>query len=218
MAFYPTPLPLESVPPNFRLIGTDGKYYALNDFDTAKVLVIFFTSNHCPYVRGSDEVTRHTVEKYSDAKTYSLKNYYDISGNLLGRYTDHNVQFVAINSNSVLHSPEDSYEKMMQRMQQHQFPWVYLWDETQDVARRYGAQRTPQFFVFDHHRHLIYSGRAIDSPLNPSKMTVNDLENALDDFFHERKVNIPQTEPIGCSIKWINEEKQEMPEENKDRV
>lgn len=198
-------LPLGSVPPNFRLKATDGNYYALNHFDTAKVLVIFFTCNQCPYVRGSDEVTRRTVEKYSDKRIDQVKRYYDAAGNLLGRYTDRNIAFVGINSNSVPEHPEESFEKMIERMQQHQFPWVYLADDKQDVALRYGALRTPHFFVFNHKRQLIYSGRAIDSPLDPSKMTVNDLENALDDFFQEKEVRTPLTEPIGCQIKWTSQ-------------
>lgn len=208
----PYTLPLDSVPPNFRLKGSDGKYYSLNDFATAKVLVIFFTCNHCPYVIGSDEVTRRTVEKYSDPNIDHVKRFYDLTGNLLGRHTTSNIAFVGINSNSALSFPEDSYEKMVERMQQHQFPWVYLWDETQEVARVYGALRTPHFFVFDDKRHLIYTGRAIDSPRDPSKMTVNDLENALDDYFQGRPVKTPLTNPIGCTIKWQGKDKHWMPE------
>lgn len=210
-------LPLDSIPPNFRLKGTDGKYYCLNDFETSRVLVIFFTCNQCPYVRGSDEVTRHTVEKYSN-KTINFENHYDFRGNLLGKYRNKNIHFVAINSNNTLHSPEDSYEKMVERMQQHHFPWVYLWDETQEVARSYGALRTPHFFVFDDKRHLIYSGRAIDSPLDPSKMTINDLENALEDFFQGKEIKTPLTDPIGCAIKWTRKEKGGKPLEKIDQA
>lgn len=196
MNFKSFTLPLDSTPPNFRLKGTDGKDYSLNDFARAELLVIFFTCNHCPYVTGSDEVTRHTVEKYQDK----------------------NVAFVAINSNSPLTYPEDSYEKMIERMQQHHFPWTYLWDEKQEVARSYGALRTPHFFVFDDNRHLIYTGRGIDSPRDPSKMTVNDLENALEDYFQGRKVQKPLTNPIGCNVKWKGQDKHWMPEEACDLI
>lgn len=218
MVSKPFTLPLGSSPPNFRLKGTDGKYYSLNDFATAKVLVIFFTCNHCPYVKASDEVTRHTVKKFSDPSIDLLEKYYDITDNLLGRYTDRNILFVGINSNHALAYPEDSYEKMVERMQQHHFPWIYLWDETQETALNYGALRTPHFFVFSDQRHLIYTGRAIDTPLNPSKMTVNDLENALEDYFHGREIRKPITNPIGCTIKWIGKDKHWMPEEACDLI
>lgn len=167
-------LSLGSSAPNFRLKGTDGKYHTLNDFARAKALVIFFTCNHCPYVLGSDEVTRQTVEKYQDK----------------------NILFVGINSNSAETYPEDSYEKMVERMKEHQFPWSYLWDETQEIAQTYGALRTPHFFVFDDKRHLIYTGRGIDSPRDSSKMRVNDLENALEDYLQGKKVGTPLTNPI----------------------
>lgn len=192
----PYTLTLDSSPPNFRLKGTDGNYYALNNFANADVLVIFFTCNHCPYVRGSDEVTRSTVEKYQNR----------------------NVIFVGINSNNELSYPEDSYEHMVERMQKHHFPWIYLRDEKQEVAHDYGPLRTPHFFVFNKKRHLIYTGRAIDSPLDPSKMTINNLENALDDYFEKRPVRVPLTNPIGCTIKWIGKDKHWMPEEAKDLV
>ena len=161
----PYTLPLRSTSPNFRLKATDGHYYALNDFKPANVLVIFFTCNHCPYVKGSDEITRQTVEKYQNK----------------------GIQFVAINSNSSTSYPEDSFENMVERMKTHRFPWVYLHDAKQEVVKNYGALRTPHFFVFDHNRQLIYTGRAIDSPRDTSKMTINDLENALDDHLNGKK-------------------------------
>lgn len=189
-------LPLDSSAPNFRLKGTDGNYYALNHFENAKALVIFFTCNHCPYVKASDEVLRHTVEKYQNK----------------------NVLFVGINSNDEISYPEDSYEHMVERMQQHHFPWFYLQDKTQEVALDYGALRTPHFFIFNKKRHLIYTGRAIDSPLDPSKMTTNDLENALVDYFQNRPVRIPLTNPIGCTVKWKGKDKHWMPQEAHDLV
>jgi peroxiredoxin len=192
----PYTLPLGASPPNFRLKGTDGNYYALNHFANGDALVIFFTCNHCPYVKGSDEVTRRTVEKYQTK----------------------NVIFVGINSNNAMTYPEDSFEHMIERMQQHQFPWIYLRDETQEVAHDYGALRTPHFFVFDKKRHLIYTGRAIDSPLDPSKMTVNDLENALDDYFQGKPIRKPLTNPIGSTIKWMGKDKHWMPEGARDLV
>lgn len=192
----PYTLPLGASPPNFRLKGTDGKYYALNEFENAEVLVIFFTCNHCPYVIGSDEITRQTAEKFKSK----------------------GVAFVGINSNSPLTYPEDSFEKMIERMKTHQFPWIYLYDETQETARKYGALRTPHFFVFDKNRRLIYTGRGVDSPRDASKISVNDLENALEDYFAKRPVKTPLTNPIGCTIKWQGKDKHWMPEDACDLV
>jgi peroxiredoxin len=189
-------LPLDSIPPNFNLKGTDGKFYTLNDFARAKVLVIFFTCNHCPYVINSDETTRKTVEKYQDK----------------------NVKFVGINSNSEKTYPEDSYEEMVKRMAEHQFPWTYLRDEKQEAALEYGALRTPHFFVFDENRKLIYTGRGNDSPRNPSQIKVNDLENALDDCLNGKPVRKPLTNPIGCNIKWEGKDKHWMPDDACDLV
>lgn len=192
----PFTLPLHSLPPNFRLKATDGQYYALNNFENASALVIFFTCNHCPYVKNSDAITAETAKKYQEK----------------------GVSFIAINSNHADSYPEDSYEQMVERMKDYQFPWIYLYDPTQTTALAYGALRTPHFFLFDENRHLIYTGRGIDSPRDPSKMKVNDLENALEDYFHHRPVVVPLTNPIGCTIKWIGKDKHWMPPEACDLV
>src|SRR5882762_5613907 len=126
----PFTLPLHAKAPDFCLAGTDGKVYTLKSFESFPTLIIFFTCNHCPYVIGSDEVTRKT------ALTFMPKG----------------VGFVAINSNSKETYPEDSFEKMVERMQQQKFPWSYLYDETQEVAKKYGALRTPHFYLFDKDR------------------------------------------------------------------
>jgi peroxiredoxin len=181
---------------DFRLPATDGKTYSLADFADAKGLVVFFTCNHCPYVLGSDEVTRKTAEKFAP----------------------HGIKFVGINSNSVNTVPEDSFDNMVKRMEEHKFPWVYLRDETQEVAKAYGALRTPHFFVFDENRKLIYTGRGVDSPRDTSKMTVNDLENALEDFVAGRPVRTPLTNPIGCNVKWDGKDPHWMPVEACDLV
>ncbi|MBA3720820.1 MAG: thioredoxin family protein [Parachlamydiaceae bacterium] len=192
----PFTLPLGSTPPNFKLKATDGKYYTLDDFKKDKILVIFFTCNHCPYVIGSDEITRKTAEKYKSK----------------------GVVFVGINSNSVASYPEDSFEHMIERMKAHHFPWTYLHDEKQTAALEYGAIKTPHFYVFDEKRHLIYIGRGVDSPKDTSKMTVNDLENALEDHFKGHKVQKPLTNPIGCNVKWIGKDKHWIPDDACDLV
>ncbi len=180
----------------FSLKATDGKVYSLKDFDRSKVLVIFFTCNHCPYVIGSDEVTRKTAEKFAAQS----------------------VKFVGINSNSRHTYEEDSFENMVKRMEQYKFPWVYLYDDTQEVARAYGALRTPHFFVFDEKRKLVYTGRGVDSPRDISKMTVNDLENALEELLGGERITIQETNPIGCNVKWEGKDQHWMPPEACDLI
>ena len=189
-------LPLGSKAPNFKLRGTDGKEYTLDSFKEAPVLVIFFTCNHCPFVINSDEVTRRTAEKFKDQ----------------------GVQFVGINSNSKTTYPEDSYEQIVERMKAHKFTWVYLYDETQGSARAYGALRTPHFFVFDAKRELIYCGRGVDSPRDPTKIKSNDLEKALSEHLSQKKISTPLTNPIGCNVKWEGKPPHWMPPEACDLV
>lgn len=174
--------------PAFTLPATDGKTYKLEDF-SSKYLVIFFTCNHCPYVIGSDEVTRKTADKFADK----------------------GVSFVGINSNSKNTYAEDSFEHMVERMEKFNFPWTYLHDESQQTAMDYGALRTPHFYVFDEERNLVYTGRGVDSPRESSKITVNDLDRVLDELTSGRDISIKVTNPIGCNVKWEGKEKHWMP-------
>lgn len=181
---------------DFELPATDGNTYSLSDFDDAEVLVVFFTCNHCPYVLGSDEVTRATAEKYAPK----------------------GVKFVAINSNSPNTYPEDDWDHMVARMKEHKFPWVYLYDSTQEVALAYGALRTPHFFVFNKNRDLVYTGRGVDNPKDASKITVNDLDRALDEVTSGQEVSVPLTNPLGCNVKWEGKDAHWMPAEACDLV
>lgn len=180
----------------FELPATDGKTYQLSDFDQDKYLVIFFTCNHCPYVKGSDEVTRKTAEKYIPK----------------------GVKFVGINSNSKNTYPEDSFDNMVKRMEEHRFPWVYLYDESQDVAFKYGALKTPHFYVFNENRELVYTGRAVDNPKFTDRMTVNDLDRALEELTSGKEISVQVTNPIGCNVKWEGKDAHWMPAEACDLV
>jgi peroxiredoxin len=182
--------------PDFSLPATDGKTYKLSDFKDAKTLVIFFTCNHCPFVKGSDEVTRQTAEKY-------LKK---------------GVRFVAINSNSENTHPEDSFADMVERMKVNKFPWVYLRDKTQKIALAFGALKTPHFYVFDSNRKLVYTGRGVDNPKDTAKMTVNDLDQALSEHLAGKPVTVKLTNPIGCNVKWEGQDQHWMPAEACDLV
>lgn len=182
--------------PDFKLPATDGTTYQLSDFDDSNVLVIFFTCNHCPYVIGSDEITRQTVDKFSAQ----------------------GVKFFAINSNSINTHPEDDFDHMVTRMKENNFPWINSYDESQDIAKAYGALRTPHFFVFDRDRKLIYTGRGVDNPRETDKLTINDLENALSDYLKGNPVSVPLTNPIGCNVKWDGKDAHWMPVEACDLV
>lgn len=191
-----TTLRIGDAAPDFSLPATDGATYRLADFDDNPVLVVFFTCNHCPYVINSDEITRKTADAFAPK----------------------GVKFVGINSNSENTYAEDSFDHMVERMKRHGFPWVYLHDQSQEVAWEYGALRTPHFFVFDGDRKLIYTGRGIDSPREPAKMTVNDLENALNEHLAGKPVSRPVTNPIGCNVKWEGKDAHWMPADACDLV
>lgn len=181
--------------PGFELPATDGNTYKLEDFKE-KYLAIFFTCNHCPYVIGSDEVTRKTAEKYEGK----------------------GVRFVGINSNSKNTYPEDDFDHMVERMKEHNFPWKYLYDESQEVALAYGALRTPHFFVFNEDRELVYTGRGVDNPKDSTMIQVNDLDRALDELTSGKEISVNVTNPIGCNVKWEGKDKHWIPADACDLV
>jgi peroxiredoxin len=189
-------LQLGETAPDFQLPATDGKSYGLADLANAKTLVIFFTCNHCPYVTGSDENTRELAD----------------------RFADHDVKFVGINSNSKNTYPDDDFDHMVARMNEHHFPWTYLYDESQDVARSYGALRTPHFYVFDADRKLVYTGRAVDNPKDTSQATTHELQDALDEHLAGQPISTPVTNPKGCNVKWDGQDAHWMPKEACDLV
>ena len=137
---------------------------------------------------------------------------------IVEKYIKMDVSFSAINSNSKHNYEEDSFKHMVDVMKTHHFPWIYLYDEKQDIAKKYGALRTPHFYVFDHNRKLVYTGRATDNPRFPEKATTRDLERALDEILAGRKVSVPKTNPIGCNVKWEGKDAHWMPPEACDLV
>lgn len=125
---------------------------------------------------------------------------------------------MAINSNSANTYAEDSFDAMIQRMQEHRFPWKYLHDRDQSVARAYGALRTPHFFLFDESRKLIYTGRALDNPQDFTQATTHELEDAIEDALSGRTPRVQVTNPIGCNVKWEGKDPHWMPPEACDLV
>jgi peroxiredoxin len=175
--------------PDFKLKATDQKIYQLADFDYSKFLVIFFTCNHCPYVIGSNDLTKASALKFKNK----------------------GVTFVGINSNSPNTYPEDDFNHMVESMNKYKFPWTYLYDENQDVALLYGALKTPHFYVFNEVRKLVYTGRGVDSPRDVSRMKVNDLDRVLTELTQNAEISIQLTNPIGCNIKWEGKDPHWMP-------
>jgi hypothetical protein len=125
---------------------------------------------------------------------------------------------VAINSNETTHHPDDSFEHMTARARKDKLPWPYLRDESQDVARAYGALRTPHFYVFDADRRLRYTGRMDDQPMDASKATTHELADALDALLAGKTPPVPLTNPIGCNVKWVGKDAHWMPPEACDLV
>ena len=189
-------LELGAKAPDFSVVGTDGQTYGLANFSEASTLVVFFTCNHCPFVVGSDEVTRATAEKFQDK----------------------GVAFIGINSNSEKTNPTDDFDQMVLRMKEYNFPWIYARDASQEVAQAYGALRTPHFYVFDADRKLVYCGRGVDQPRDTSKVQVNDLEKALAEVTAGQSVSVPLTNPIGCNVKWMDQDAHWMPADACDLV
>ena len=174
--------------PDFNLPATDGRRYQLSDFQD-EFLVIFFTCNHCPYVIGSDELTRASAL----------------------RFAPKGVRFIGINSNSSNTYRQDDSPHMVKPMEKETFPWLYLYDESQDVALAYGALRTPHFYLFNKDRVLLYTGRGVDQPKDAGKVTVNDLDRVLEEVTSGSAPSVQLTNPIGCNVKWEGKEKHWMP-------
>ncbi len=185
----PYELTIGSKAPPFTLAATDGKVYTLDSFEKSAILVLFFTCNHCPYVIGSEEGVAHLANSYNTNR----------------------VQFIGINSNSIEHHETDSFYHMVQRMNGKQFPWIYLYDPTQEIAQAYRAIKTPQFYLLNQSRTLEYCGRAFDNPKNWKKSVTEELKEAIDALLNGESSKIARTEPIGCTIKWRGKEKHWIP-------
>jgi peroxiredoxin len=196
MSDKPFTLPIGTAIIDFDLPATDGRNYSPKDFVDASILVVFFTCNHCPFVTGSDENTRKIADDFASD----------------------GVKFVGINSNSGQTHPKDAFEHMVSKIAEYKFPWVYLRDEDQSVALAYGALRTPHFFVFDGERKLRYTGRSVDNPREIGKATTHELRDALSALVSGHEVTTPLSNPIGCNVKWNDQDEHWMPADACDLV
>jgi len=166
-------------PPFVNMEGTDGMTYSLSSFAEKDIVVVIFVGNGCPTVKAAEE------------RIIALHNDYGERG----------VQVLMVNSNNSSISPPDTMKEMVQRAQQRHFNFPYIKDEDGMLARSLGATNTPHAFVFDARRRLRYKGR-IDNARQASRVTVNDLREALDDLLAGKEPRTSQTVPFGCSIVW----------------
>jgi peroxiredoxin len=176
-----TMLPLGTAAPAFGLPDTKGNTVSISDFGDAPALLVVFMCNHCPYVK-------HIRESFVE---------------LVKEYQARGVAVVGINSNDVEKYPDDSPELMAWDAQTHGYTFPYLIDESQEVARAYRAACTPDFFLFDGKRRLVYRGQMDSSrPGNDKALTGEDLRAALDAVLAGEEVNPRQKPSMGCNIKW----------------
>lgn len=166
--------------PDFNLPGTDSKTWSLASFKDAKALCVVFSCNHCPYVQAYE------------GRFVALQTELGPRG----------FQLLAINANDAVEYPEDSFDAMRERAKERGFNFPYLYDESQTVAKAYGAVRTPHVFLFDAERKLAYVGRIDDNWDQPDKVVRHELRDAVEDVLEGRPVKVPETFAVGCSIKW----------------
>jgi peroxiredoxin len=176
-----TMLELGTKAPDFSLPDPEGNPVSLSDFDDAKALLVVFMCNHCPFVR-------HILERFIE---------------LVKEYQPKGVAVAGINSNDIDSYPDDRPEMMAKLAREKDFTFPYLFDETQEVAKSYHAACTPDFFLFDEDRRLVYRGQMDDSrPGSNVPVTGADLRAALDAVLEGRPAPERQRPSMGCNIKW----------------
>jgi peroxiredoxin len=181
VAMLSTMLPLGISAPHFKLPDCDGNIISIDDFKNKSALLVVFMCNHCPFVR-------HILEALVE---------------FVNEYQDKDVAVIGINSNDVNSYPADSLELMRKLVADYKMTFPYLYDETQHVAVSYKASCTPDFFLFDKNRKLVYRGQMDDSrPGNDLPVTGDDLRTAINAVLAGQKVSTTQKPSMGCSIKW----------------
>lgn len=172
------PFDLPAANPSVDLDGKENR--SLSDYDDAEVLVVVFTCNHCPYARHVEDGLIQMARAMADR----------------------GVRFVAISSNDPEQYASDSFEAMAERASEKSYPFPYVYDESQEVARAYGAVCTPDFFVYGAERRLVYRGRFDET--RPGEGTANggDLRAAIEELLETGEVTDEQYPSVGCNIKW----------------
>ena len=173
-------VPLGTSVIDFKLPGVDGKEYSLKSFAAYKVLVIIFMCNHCPYVKA-------VIQRLIDLQQEVLAQ---------------GVRLIGINCNDAINYPDDSFESMHSVSKGWKMNFPYLFDESQEVAKKYDAVCTPDIYVYGPKRTLLYRGRIDDNWDNPDKVSRRDLKQAIDSILSGENISIKQIPSMGCSIKW----------------
>ena len=164
----------------FSVKGIDGKTYSASDFKDKKALAVIFWANHCPYVQAwEDRVIQLQKE-----------------------YADRGVQFVVVSSNDPAKYPEDGFEPMKERARMKGYPFPYVFDETQEVARAYGAERTPEIFLFDKEGRLRYHGAPDDNYETTTAVRHPYFRDAIEAALKGQEPTTQETKPVGCTVKW----------------
>jgi peroxiredoxin len=172
-------LALDASAPAFTLPGVDGRQHSLDDYAESDVLVLVQSCNHCPYVLAWEGRLKAIQREYAER----------------------GVRIVAFNSNDASRYPDDSFEEMRKRSEREGFNFDYLHDVDQSLARALGSERTPEVFLFDRDRRLVYHG-AIDDNRDEEHVTAHYLRDALDALLRGSEPEIGETTPVGCTVKW----------------
>lgn len=180
MPVSPTELRIGTSAPYFKLKGTDGKVYSIDDFIEKKVLCVMFICNHCPYVIAVQQRINN-IAKQNSGKSFAL---------------------VCISSNDPETYPEDSFDNMVIRAKEQGYAFPYLYDETQQVAKAYDAVCTPDIYLYNENRILQYRGRIDDNWKDETNVTRNELQMAIDLLIEGKNIDFPMIPSMGCSIKW----------------
>jgi thiol-disulfide isomerase/thioredoxin len=175
-----TKFALGSAMPSFALKNIDGTTIGSEYLKDGRAYLVGFLCNHCPYVKGSEEMLIEIVK----------------------RHQPDGLKVVMISSNDAIQYPDDGFEKMQEKARSMQLPYPYLYDESQEVAKMFDAACTPELYLFDHNRVLVYHGTVNDSPRDASKVSKDYLSEAIVSVLEGHTPDPQFVHPIGCSIIW----------------
>ena len=166
--------------PYFKLKGVDDRVYSLDTFSDKDVLVVIFSCNHCPYVQA----------------------YEDRIKDIQSDFAEKGLAVVAINSNDDSQYPDDSFDNMKKRAKEKNFNFPYLRDEDQTLAKAFDASHTPEIFLFNKARELVYHGKIDDNWKDIKAVKSQYLRDAITELMQGEEISVPETFSIGCTIKW----------------
>jgi peroxiredoxin len=166
--------------PYFKLKGVDEKEYSLDSFNGKKMLAVIFSCNHCPYVQAYEERIKEIQREFEEK----------------------GLAVIAVNSNDDSQYPDDSFENMKKRASEKHFNFPYLRDEDQSLAKAFDASHTPEIFLFDQERKLVYHGKIDDNWKDEKAIKNRYLKEAIIELLEGEEISVPETFSIGCTIKW----------------